>query len=310
MASNDFIIHHTKLRKIQFGPISKFVKYWDFSNRNLNQVPSELIDLLQNTKEDQAIEPVTDYIDLSNNNLEHIPPYINLSHISGLDLSHNELSTLPQEVDISNMVFLDLSYNNFKLLPSHFLKTSYNLIKLNLTGNKIEGVSLHELRKLAPIEYLIFDDNFVNNDINEKSIAAFRLGIYDIDDITYSKFKFQNVLSIGTNEDLSILDGRWDKRFLLNKQSFYVKYYEIVSVKRFDFYDNLEYKIHQGESDTNLNEGARFWVLFKEKMAQFGDLFLTSSKYDNYFILYLTNRDRISDFERFLPHLFGNTLVK
>ncbi|OLS20733.1 MAG: hypothetical protein HeimC2_36010 [Candidatus Heimdallarchaeota archaeon LC_2] len=299
-----------KEKQINLGRISKTIQYMDFSRLNLSVIPDSLIDFLDDQNSLNLEELFNGYIDLSHNNISDIPDFMNLRDISGLNLSHNNISFLKGEIDISNLQYLDLSYNTLEHIPFNLLNNSYNLIQLNLNSNIIKSYRLQELGKLLEIDKVNLHNNLINFNSENKINAAKRMGVFE--SIQFSKFKFKEITEAEIDWDITILHSLWDKKFRSKASRYYIKYYEILSLDRFEYYQNLEIEIsisHLSIDQTILNEGAEFWRIFRDKILTFGDIAMSPSNYDNYIIIYLTNKERVTEFEDFLPSLFKESLV-
>ncbi|XP_034273647.1 leucine-rich repeat-containing protein 57 [Pantherophis guttatus] len=114
---------------------------FQLTGKGLSEFPEDLQKLASNLRT----------IDLSNNKLESLPPFIGkFSVLKSLALNHNRLTVLPEDLcKLKKLEILHLNNNQLTRLPSSFGQLAA-LKTLSLSGNKLQTIpiqlcSLHHI---------------------------------------------------------------------------------------------------------------------------------------------------------------------
>ncbi len=141
-----------------FGSSKRALRYLNFSDNQLNQIPDWLQDEdisslnLKNNQFNRLPKWIGKFkylysLNLSNNKFEFIPSELrDLTSVESIDLSYNQLTSVPkwffERLESRSAIYLN--NNNIKYLPSNFELTSHSFqfksIKIDLSGNKIETI--------------------------------------------------------------------------------------------------------------------------------------------------------------------------
>lgn len=305
--SIDFHILPKVKIKLKIGlKIYKFQK-WDFSNLGLTSIPEQLIELLNMNGDFHGL------LDFSHNQLKSIPEELNLGVTRGIDLSHNHLTHLPSDLLKNRIIYLNLSHNKFNQVPIQVIKNSYNLIELNMSHNFINNITINQSQILLEIDTVNFDRNIFEGKYEDKERAGLRIGVLDREKAQISKFKFKEIVGREGQSTLKnhMLSRNWDLEFHENKDRFYVKFFEILSLERFEHYDDLDATSKQNSVKKlqPSNDSRIFWQRMERLRYKFRDIRVGHSTFSNFYILYLTNQKRIKQFEEWLNIAFEGCLI-
>lgn len=285
--------------------IYNFTK-WDFSNLGLTSIPKELIEYFAQGNEFHGL------LDFSNNSISTIPEKLFLGDTRVIDLSYNQLSRLPKDMLQNSVVGLNLSHNKFDKVPILTIKNSYNLLSLIMTDNMIRNITIKQSQILLEIANINFDNNLLNVNYEEKEQAGLRMGVLDKEKSQISKFKFREIVGREGEGTLMnhLLSRKWDNEFHENKDQFYVKFFEILSIQRFEYYDELDTSLRASDKNYQQFDSRIFWERMEKLRYKFRDISVGHSTFSNFYILYLTNPERVEQFEEWLKMAFDGCLIE
>ncbi|KAL0901767.1 hypothetical protein ABMA27_006942 [Loxostege sticticalis] len=127
-----------------------------------------------------------------------------------VDCSRRGLRDLPDGLD-EKVKKLNISNNEFATFPENLGKL-YNLIKLDISGNRLTGLSKNALFNLTALEVLNLSSNYFENwmDLNPNEVLAPAVNLKTLD-LSHNRFKSmdnlaQGELLISSSLDTLILD--------------------------------------------------------------------------------------------------------
>ncbi|XP_053395204.1 toll-like receptor 4 [Mercenaria mercenaria] len=109
-------------------------------------------------------------LDLSQNNLEYISPYVfgSVPTLERIHLSHNKLYLMASVIEFKflfstfkNLWYLDLSNNQLALLPEAIFADTFNLTTLDLSNNHFASISFR-IKHLTKLHFLNLENNKIH----------------------------------------------------------------------------------------------------------------------------------------------------
>lgn len=137
---------------------------FSLADQNLTQFPAELCKIAELDLEQKwwEINPVTK-IDLSNNKINQIPPEIvQLLDLGSLRMANNKLTDLPDELFLlKSLKLLDLTHNSLTVIPESICNAE-GLVELNVSDNQLKSLPMG-LSACRHLEKIDASQNFISS---------------------------------------------------------------------------------------------------------------------------------------------------
>lgn len=238
----------------------------DLSNNNLKflkGLPLNLLNLNLNNNDIRNLTSFNDFVNLqnlslSNNQLMNCNSLQRNIHLIKLNLTNNKLNNIDGLKKLSNLIELDLSLNNLTE-EIDFNKFNFeNLQILNLSENKIVGLS--NLQNLKNLRVLNANENSLENlhcKGSHPHLKKLLVKFNNLTSINFTNFPYLRILRVDGN-DFKEINGKlkYIDEISCKSQSDLMlsKLNEFITLKTLDLSGNLRYFDHVTSVFPNLNK--------------------------------------------------------